>query len=47
MLLTMVLDKHQIKAEAVSAGGIGSGLTMLGQGGLRGGAGRDQEWARE
>ncbi|MDO9413938.1 MAG: ABC transporter substrate-binding protein [Pseudolabrys sp.] len=31
MLLTMVMDKHGIKAETVSAGGIGGGLTMVEQ----------------
>jgi NitT/TauT family transport system substrate-binding protein len=31
MLLTMVMDKHKIKAETVAAGGIGSGLTMVEQ----------------
>lgn len=31
MLLTMVLDKHGIKAETVAAGGIGGGLTMVEQ----------------
>jgi NitT/TauT family transport system substrate-binding protein len=34
MLLTMVSDKHGIEPEAISAGGIGSGLTMLEQEGV-------------
>ena len=34
MLLTMVTDKHGVKVEAVAAGGIGAGLTMLQQGGV-------------
>src|SRR5690606_21284693 len=34
MLLTMVTDKHGVKVDAVAAGGIGAGLTMLQQGGV-------------
>ncbi len=46
MLLTMVLDKHQIKSEAISAGGIGSGLTMLDQGGVVAAPVMDPIWSK-
>ena len=34
MLLIMIQQKHGIKVEAVAAGGVGAGLTMLQQGGV-------------
>ena len=46
MLLTMVLDKYKIKAETVAAGGIGSGLTMLDQGGIVAAPVMDPIWSK-
>lgn len=46
MLLTMVTDKHGVKVDAVAAGGIGAGLTMLQQGGVVAAPIMDPVWAR-
>ena len=46
MLLTMTLDKHKVKAETVSAGGIGSGLTMLDQKGVVAAPVMDPIWSK-
>jgi NitT/TauT family transport system substrate-binding protein len=46
MLLTMVLDKHNIKAETVAAGGIGSGLTMVEQKGVVAAPVMDPIWSK-
>jgi NitT/TauT family transport system substrate-binding protein len=46
MLLTMVTDKHGVKVDAVAAGGIGAGLTMLQQGGVVAAPVMDPVWAR-
>ena len=46
MLLTMVLDKHKLKAETIAAGGIGSGLTMLDQGGIVAAPVMDPIWSK-
>ncbi len=46
MLLTMVTDKHGIKVDAVAAGGIGAGLTMVEQGAVVAAPVMDPVWAR-
>ena len=46
MLLTMVMDKHKIKAETVTAGGIGSGLTMVEQKGVVAAPVMDPIWSK-
>lgn len=46
MLLTMVTDKHGVKVDAVAAGGIGAGLTMVEQGGVVAAPVMDPVWAR-
>jgi NitT/TauT family transport system substrate-binding protein len=46
MLLTMVMDKHKIKAETVAAGGIGSGLTMVGQKAVVAAPAMDPIWSK-
>lgn len=46
MLLTMVQDKHDIKVNAISAGGIGAGLTMLQEGAVVAAPIMDPIWAR-
>ncbi|MDT3687062.1 MAG: ABC transporter substrate-binding protein [Pseudorhodoplanes sp.] len=46
MLLTMVMDKHKIKAETVAAGGIGSGLTMVQQKGVVAAPVMDPIWSK-
>src|SRR5690606_34264094 len=46
MLLTMVTEKHGIKVDAVAAGGIGAGLTMLQQGGVVAAPVMDPVWAK-
>jgi NitT/TauT family transport system substrate-binding protein len=46
MLLTMVTDKHGITVDAVAAGGIGAGLTMVEQGAVVAAPVMDPVWAR-
>lgn len=46
MLLTMVRDKHGIEVNAVAAGGIGAGLTLLKEGGVVAAPIMDPIWAR-
>lgn len=46
MLLIMIQEKHGIKVEAVAAGGVGAGLTMLQQGGVVAAPIMDPIWAQ-
>lgn len=46
MLLTMIADKHDIEVNAVAAGGIGSGLTLLNEGAVVAAPIMDPIWAR-
>ena len=46
MLLTMVLDKHKVKADTIAAGGIGSGLTMVEQKAVAAAPTMDPIWSR-
>lgn len=46
MLLTMVTDKHGVSVDAVAAGGIGAGLTMVEQGAVVAAPVMDPVWAR-
>lgn len=46
MLLTMIRDKYGIEMDAVAAGGIGAGLTMLEEGGVVAAPIMDPIWAR-
>ncbi|MGL1834728.1 ABC transporter substrate-binding protein [Rhodocyclaceae bacterium SMB388] len=46
MLLTMVTDKHGVKVDAIAAGGIGAGLTMVEQGAVVAAPVMDPVWAR-
>src|SRR5690606_21640182 len=46
MLLPMVADKHGVKVDAVAAGGIGAGLTMLKQGAVVAAPIMDPIWSR-
>ncbi|MFA7503445.1 MAG: ABC transporter substrate-binding protein [Burkholderiaceae bacterium] len=46
MLLTMVTDKHGVSVDAVAAGGIGAGLTMVQQGAVVAAPIMDPVWAR-